>query len=171
MSLISRCSDLNRGMEHNKHQASAGRLGAGCSVLPVARDGEDRPMQAKDVVCGIGIVLTFALGVRNLVANYRNTPRANFINTVTAQRVKWIEQLRQDIPAYSGLTRTWCFSDLDVKPEELEVLKEIHRFRRVIRLRLNPAGAYDKRIEKLVERIRRSLTSTSATSSERRLKN
>lgn len=111
------------------------------------------PIEAKDVVYGIGIVLTFALGVWNLVLNYRNTRRANFINTVTAQRVKWIEQLRQDISAYSGLTHTWCFSGVEGKPEELEMLKEVDRLRRVIRLRLNPSGKYDKRIEQLVEEI------------------
>jgi hypothetical protein len=87
------------------------------------------------------------------IDNYHNTRRVNFINTVTAQRVKWIEQLRQDISAYAGLTHTWWFSGLEGKPEELEVLKEIDRLRRVIRLRLNPAGEYDKRIEKLIEEI------------------
>jgi predicted Co/Zn/Cd cation transporter (cation efflux family) len=101
---------------------------------------EEVPMEGKDIVYGIGIVLTFALVVWNLVINYRNTRRANFINTVTAQRVKWIEQLRQDISAYAGLTHTWCLSGLEGKPEEGEILKEIDRLRRVIRLRLNPSG-------------------------------
>jgi hypothetical protein len=52
-------------------------------------------MDGKDVVYGLGIVLTFALGLWNLFFNYRNTRRTNFINTVTLQRVKWLEQIRQ----------------------------------------------------------------------------
>ena len=110
-------------------------------------------MEAKDLVYALGILLTFALGVWNLVANYRGTRRTSFINTVTSQRVKWIEQLRQDISAYSGLTYTWCFSDLAGKPEEYEVIREIDRLRHVIRLRLNPEGTYDQRIEHLIEEI------------------
>ena len=59
-------------------------------------------MDSRDFILGSGVVLTFVLGVWNLVVNHRNTRKASFINTVTAQRVKWIEQLRQDIGAYCG---------------------------------------------------------------------
>ena len=110
-------------------------------------------MEAKDVVYAVGIVLTFALGVWNLVVSYRNTRRASFINTVTSQRVKWIEQLRQDISSFSGLTYTWCASDLEGKPQELDMLKEIDRLRHVIRFRLNPEGTHDRRIEALIDEI------------------
>ncbi len=110
-------------------------------------------MEGKDIIYGLGILLTFALGVWNLVTNYRLTRRTSFINTVTNQRVKWIEQLRQDISAFSGLTHTWCFSELEGKPEELEVLKEIDRLQHVIRLRLNPDGTHDRKIAPLIRRI------------------
>jgi len=105
------------------------------------------------MIYGIGILLTVALGVWNLVTNYRATRRTSFINTVTSQRVKWIEQLRQDISAFSGLTHTWCFSELEGKPEEAEVTKEIDRLRHVIRLRLNPEGFHDRKIAELILKI------------------
>jgi hypothetical protein len=107
----------------------------------------------KDLLYGLGIVLTFAVGVWNLVANYRMSRKTSFINTVTNQRVKWIEQLRQDISAFSGLTHTWCFSSLSGRPEEHELLKEIDRLRQVIRLRLNPNGTYDRKIQDLIVTI------------------
>jgi hypothetical protein len=110
-------------------------------------------MDTKDVVYAIGILLTFALGVWNLVVNYRNTRRANFINTVTAQRVKWLEQIRQDISTFCGLTYTWCHSGLAGTPQEHEMLKEIDRLRHVIRLRLNPDGTHDNAIERLIAEI------------------
>jgi hypothetical protein len=110
-------------------------------------------MEGKDIVYVISIILTFILGVWNLVVNYRNTRRTNFINTVTSQRVKWIEQLRQDISTYSGLTYTWCASSMEGKPQEFEMVKEVDRLRHVIRLRLNPNGEYDKEIEALIEKI------------------
>lgn len=110
-------------------------------------------MEDKEIVYGLGILLTFGLGVWNLVTNYRATRRTSFINTVTNQRVKWIEQLRQDISSFSGLTHTWCYSDLEGKSEETEVLKEIDRLRHVIRLRLNPDGTHDRKIAQLIRRI------------------
>ncbi len=110
-------------------------------------------MEGKEIIYGLGILLTFALGVWNLIANYHATRRTSFINTVTSQRVKWIEQLRQDISSFSGLTHTWCCSELEGKPEETEMLKEIDRLRHVIRLRLNPDATHDRKITQLIRKI------------------
>ena len=110
-------------------------------------------MADKDLIYGLGILLTFALGVWNLVANYRASRKTSFINTVTSQRVKWIEQLRQDVSSFSGLTHTWCYSELEGKPEEKEILEEIDRLRHVIRLRLNPDGTHDRKIAQLIRKI------------------
>ena len=110
-------------------------------------------MADKDFIYGLGILLTFVLGVNNLVANYRASRKTSFINTVTSQRVKWIEQLRQDVSSFSGLTHTWCYSELEGTPEEKEVLKEIDRLRHVICLRLNPGGIHDQKIAQLIRKI------------------
>jgi hypothetical protein len=106
-------------------------------------------MEPKDYALAISVFVTFLLGIWNVFSNQRNT----FINTVTNQRIKWIEQLRQDISTFSGLTYTWCISCMEGKPQEYEMLKEIDRLRYVIRLRLNPEGEHDKTIEKLIIEI------------------
>jgi hypothetical protein len=110
-------------------------------------------MELKDLGLTAGVVVTFVLGVWNLVANLRANKRTTFINTVTSQRIKWIEQLRQDISAFAGLTYHWSHSDLEGKSNEAEVVKEIDRLRHVIRLRLNPSGEQDKIIEALIAEI------------------
>lgn len=61
-------------------------------------------MEPKDLIYGVGILFTFGLGAWNLLVNYKTTRKTSFINTVTSRRIKWIEQLRQDIAAYCGLT-------------------------------------------------------------------
>jgi hypothetical protein len=109
--------------------------------------------QTKDWIYGVGIALTFTLGVWNLAMAYQNTRRTNFINTVTSQRVKWIEQLRQDISTFCGLTYTWRFSQMEGKAGEHDLLKEVDRLRHVIRLRLNPDGTHDAKIESLIAEI------------------
>lgn len=110
-------------------------------------------MKTKDVIYGLGILLTFIIGIWNLISNYRASRRTSFINTVTNQRVKWIEQLRQDIAAFCGLTYTWSISQMEDKPQKYDMLKEIDRLRHVIRLRLNPTGKHDMKIEELINRI------------------
>lgn len=112
-------------------------------------------MEPKDYVLAAGVVVTLVLGIWNAVVNHRTSQRTMFINTVTTQRIKWIEQLRQDISTFSGLTYHWCFTDVAGKPEESEMLKEIDRLRHVIRLRLNPSEEPDKTIEQLIGQIPR----------------
>ncbi len=110
-------------------------------------------MQTRDLIYVVSIAATFALGAWNLLMTYRNTRKTNFINTVTSQRVKWIEQLRQDISTFCGLTYTWCSSQMEGRPEEHDLLKEVDRLRHVIRLRLNPGGTHDGKIQSLIAEI------------------
>jgi hypothetical protein len=105
-------------------------------------------MDIKDAAYAAGIFVTLLLGIWNIVANYRSTRRSSFINTVTSQRIKWIEQLRQDISSYIA-----CFSNVQGTSVPSEVTREMNRLCHVIRLRLNPEGTQDKRIELLINEI------------------
>jgi hypothetical protein len=107
----------------------------------------------RDAFYEFGIILTAILGAWNLVNNYRLSRRTAFINTVTAERVKWIEKLRENISTFCSLLSTWKpAKELDVVAN-VELIKEIHRLQSVIRLQLNPAGDHDKEIEKLVLKL------------------
>ncbi|MDR4499445.1 MAG: hypothetical protein MRK02_16230 [Candidatus Scalindua sp.] len=110
-------------------------------------------MESKDYIYLGGIIVTFGLGVWNFIQGHRTTRKASFINTVTSQRIKWIEQLRQDIAAFSGCTHTWHMSNLKGTEKEVEILKEIDRLRHLIRLRLNPDGVHDRKITSLINEI------------------
>jgi hypothetical protein len=123
--------------------------------------------EPKDTALLVGTGVTFLLGVftlclgiwnanenrRNALANQRLGERTTFVNIVTSQRIKWIEQLRQDIGAFSGIVYHWSHSEMAGKAGEGDLLKEMDRLRHVIRLRLNPLGEHDKTIEKLIEEI------------------
>ena len=110
-------------------------------------------MEPTDYIYGIGILITLGLGVWNLIQSHRTRRKTSFINTVTSQRVLWLEQLRQDVSTFVGLTHTWAMSDLEVETPDLNILKEVDRLRYVIRLRLNPDDAPDRRISTLVKKI------------------
>jgi hypothetical protein len=112
-------------------------------------------MEAKDYVLAAGVAVTLFLGIWNAIVNHSVSNRTIFINTVTSQRIKWIEQLRQDIGAFCSLTYHWVHTNIENKHEEGILLKEVDRLRHVIRLRLNPEGEHDKAIAELVEEIPR----------------
>lgn len=114
---------------------------------------QGKNMEIKDAFYAIGILLTFILGVWNLRFNFLNSKKARFINTVTSERVKWLEKLRQDLSSFCGLTYTWSASQMEGKPQEHEMVREIDRLRHLIRLRLNPRGLHDQNIESLMKNI------------------
>lgn len=97
--------------------------------------------------------MTLVLGIWNFVQNYRASRKTSFINTVTAQRVQWLEQIRQDVAKFVGLTHHWTRSELKGTPSEQDILREIDQLRYVIRLRLNPDDPPDKKLAELVKRI------------------
>lgn len=107
----------------------------------------------KDIFYSIGIFLTFIIGVWNIVNNYRAGRRTAFVNTVTAERVKWIEKLRDNISQFCGLTYTWSFSGLEGTERGREIVEEIDKLRHLIRLQLNPDGELDKTIARLITEI------------------
>ena len=107
----------------------------------------------KDTIFSLSLIFTLILGVWNIINNYRLARRTAFINTVTVERIKWIEKLRDNISTFCGLTHTWRSSELEGKSDELEILKQLDKLRYLIRLQLNPIGNHDREIESLIAEI------------------
>jgi hypothetical protein len=110
----------------------------------------------KDYWWAIGILLTLIVSVWNLRLTYRTATESRFINTVTAERVKWIQELRGNISKFCGATYSWITiysSQSAVSPQAVELLKEIDRLGFQIRLQLNPKEEPDQEIEALIKLI------------------
>lgn len=102
-------------------------------------------------IIAIGALL---LGVYNAAVNRSITIKTKFVDTITSERIKWLEKLRMDISRFSGLSSFWVKSLRNVDTSEsIEVLKEIDVLRVMIKLRLNPEGNYDKQIIELLDNI------------------
>ena len=118
-------------------------------------------LNLKDFVLVAGTIVTFLAVIANLVVAFqnsrdirRNLVTTKYIDTITSERIKWMEKLRSDISKFAGLTHFWVFSIDDKQSKEaMAVMNEIDNLRYLIQLRLNPAGEYDKQIIKLIKDI------------------
>ncbi len=120
----------------------------------------------------IAILATFGLGVWNLFVGLSGNRKTRFINTVTNQRVLWIEQLRQDIATLISLAGGMAGDTTKAKSvaKDKETRLELHRLRRVITLRLNPDDPEDQKIQKLLPVIEHlALTADPSNIADKRL--
>jgi hypothetical protein len=86
--------------------------------------------------------------------------RTNYVNTVTAQRSIWIENLRKNIAQYSSLVfamneifRTGNMVEIQQSTRYQDLLKQMRELRPLLRLQLNPFGKIDNNIIAIIERI------------------
>ena len=87
----------------------------------------------------VGILATFVLGLFNLFVSRAHNDKTRFINTVTNQRVIWLEQLRGDISKFVALADGLIEDPKDTPSAQLRADRhDLRRLRRLITLRLNP---------------------------------
>jgi len=112
-------------------------------------------MNTEQITLIIGIALTFVVGVANLIITFRNARKASFINSVTASRVKYIQEIRENIAKFCGLALTYNLKSHDVRKEDHFTLhKEADALKYLIRLYLNPEDQYwDQKIIEFCDEV------------------
>ena len=86
-----------------------------------------------------GILFTLLLGIWNLYAPLRDNKRTSFINTVTSERVRWIQSTRDALSELCGRTYYWAMTQDDLSQKDSnKVRKEIDQLRILVKLKLNP---------------------------------
>ncbi|MCG9559869.1 hypothetical protein [Vibrio kanaloae] len=107
-------------------------------------------VEFKDYAYSIGIILTFVIGL----INYRNNKKTSYINSVTAERVKWINILRENVSKYTGLTYHWVVSEIDPDSKESkEIIRELDQLNMLIRLQINPKEDLGKKVIAHLDKI------------------
>ncbi|MCX2573652.1 hypothetical protein [Pedobacter sandarakinus] len=112
-------------------------------------------MTTTETVTLISIGLTFSVGVFNLIITFRNVRKTTFINSVTASRIKYIQDLRDSISRFCALVNSYSNRISKLSYDKLwELHKEADTLKFQIRLYLNPEDEYwDSKIINLIDQI------------------
>lgn len=102
-------------------------------------------IELKDGLTAVSILASIVIGATGLLIGLRNSKKTIFINSVTASRVKWIENVRNSIAEFCGLTLHLALTEMEQK-ERRQIIEKIDRLRFVIKLQLNRSDKFDKQI-------------------------
>lgn len=105
----------------------------------------------KDLLLQAGVVVTLVLGLVNLYFNVRTAKRSAFVNTVTAERIKWIAKVRENVSALCAACDEWMVHRTQASTPELQ--RRIEHLRNEILLQLNPRDIEDLELARLVGQL------------------
>lgn len=108
----------------------------------------------------LGVILSFIVGSLGLWVGIRNSRKTNYINSVTASRIRYIQDIRNRISEFCGLVYSYnttysTSNSLAATPDVLfELQREFDKLKYLIKLHLNPEDVYwDDKILKLIDEI------------------
>ena len=114
-------------------------------------DDAKSTMTNNEIVLACGVAVTLVLGIVNLIYNYRASRRAAFVNVVTAERIKWIAKVRENVSLLCALCDQW--THFRTQDNSAELQRRMMQLRNEIRLQLNPRDQEDQDIERILARI------------------
>ena len=99
----------------------------------------------KDLITFISVATAFV----SVAYSIYNSRKTTYINAITTSRIKYMDNLRNHISEFCGLTLHVVLTDLE-KKDKNEFIEKIDRLRFVIKLHLNRKNPFDK---KLIDKI------------------
>jgi hypothetical protein len=118
------------------------------TIADVVKPVADRP------VLEIGVIVTAFLGLLNLGYNLRNNRRSSYVSAVTAARLKWIDELRNNLSRFVALVPQYTMLLQSNPTKSQEIFQELSHLRTLIRLQLIPREApRDKDLAEKVELV------------------
>lgn len=107
-------------------------------------------MSEKEIISSIALFLTFIASVAGLVVSLLNTRKTNYINAVTAMRMKWLTDMKSFISEFCGLIHHYNSTRLP-KAEKRELIRTIDKLRFLIKLNLDAKDDFDIRFEEKID--------------------
>lgn len=106
----------------------------------------------KDAVTAIGIILTFFISLVSLWFTVRNNKAVHYVNSVTKNRVDWIDKLRKNMSEFIAVLDTQDLTDTFIELDDFikipigENLKRLNQIGSEIKLMMNFSDSFDRKI-------------------------
>ena len=110
-------------------------------------------METKDLLTLVGLAVTLVLGIYNFYMGNRSARRTSIVGAVTAQRLKWGEEIQDLISSFCGAAHDLRFSVAKGSDEAHKKMEEIDRLRYRIPLNLCERTKLESIIEEYVKTI------------------
>ena len=127
-------------------------------------------LETKDVVTLIGICVTFAATIYSILVGIRNSKRTIFINSITASRIKYINELKENVSDFLGATNYFILGGFAEKETATSCYQKIDRLRFLIKFQLNPHHKYDilmiETIDKIIDMAHPGMLTTDQITAE-----
>jgi len=109
------------------------------------------------ILTAIGVILSLFIGSVGLYISYNNSRKTLFINSVTASRIKYIQELRNYISDFCGLVYNYSLldkGDIQLSKERFEIVKSADKLKYLIQLYLNPEDTFwDNKMMEFIDEI------------------
>lgn len=110
-------------------------------------------LETKDIITLIGICVTFSATIYSILVGLRNSKRTIFINSVTASRIKYINELKDYMSDFLGTTNYFILGAFAEKETATSCYQKIDRLRFLIKFQLNSNDPFDVLMIETVENI------------------
>lgn len=123
-------------------------------IIQFLQRGDAAGLAARATI--IAAFLAFVGVILTTLVTLLNARRSLYVNAVTTERSRWINNLRENISAFSGKLRTLSYyttlGDIP-KDEHKKIISDVNTLISLIRLQLNPFGEIDGNIIQLLEKM------------------
>lgn len=113
----------------------------------------------KDAITAVGIVLTFLISLISLWFTVKNNKAVHYVNSVTKNRVDWIEKLRKNMAEFIALLDTQDLTDTFIELDDFikipmgENLKRLNQTGAEIKLMMNFSDSFDRKVINQIDLI------------------
>lgn len=113
----------------------------------------------KDAFTAVGILLTFFVSLISLRYTVKNNKSVHYVNSVTKNRVDWIEKLRKNMAEFIALLDTQDITDIFIELDDFikipmgENLKRLNQIGSEIKLMMNFSDDFDRKIINQIDLI------------------
>lgn len=109
-------------------------------------------MEIKDIIQLTSVIIAFIVGLAGLIIGIINSKKTIYINSITTLRTKWLNEMKDYISEFCGLTYNYGISNLP-RSSHTDLVERIDKLRFLIKLNLNPKDDFDKLILEKIDVI------------------